>query len=569
MYTLLPEEDEEVSPENSKDSVKPFDPMNIYAGMKKIASQGATGFGEGLLSTYGDILDFLGLQSPGITPWQKERYEREFEASPNELAALSAEGEELPYYSRLLSSKDVGESIQALGLPEPEGFLQKGARRIGKFAGSGAAFGSAQPKSSSLAGVTGQSLEEIGAPPWIQALGEIIAAIKGSPSGAKITSSSPQVSSRLKELKKMGYSDADITLAKNSLEEKGWLKKSAKATSESDVRFKKALSNSESMIKDSLEKAFPGLEEGGLSALKENGSNVFNELKEMGRSLKIKDHEHLKWSIDKAYKRIKSNISNLPDEKDALAFLEESKNSLFKNGSNITAEDYIDWYQKLNKIGKWLDPHTKEAVLGELKENLKASLRSQGNEGAKVATGLEEANKTWMKYLAAEDVVDLMKKSSTEEGINFIKLSKSLQDPDNMKMLIKGLGQTEASNIRKISEAASSIKGLQTILEKNLQKSGEATASKLFAIGHAFTGGSILPLKIIFGTEIGSRIATKLLTDPSYQNLSIKLLDAVKRQSPNEIRSITEALSDKVEKFSKESTLPSQSNTQKYTLLPE
>lgn len=562
-YRILPKEEPQ-SESSFQPSVGGF-----VDNLTKAAKQFGLGAAEGLGGTYGDILELIGLQKSGLSSREREKYEAESRADPYQLAMMAGEETELPSFFRLPSSQNIEELAKDVGLHPgtPETFTQEASRRTGRFAGAGASFGAPGLKQSLAAGATGAGLKEMGAPAWVQAAGELLATIKASPTAKSVTSSSPQVANKLKELEKIGFDQNDLTLAKNALEERGWLKKSAKLTNQAEKQFKQTMEASEGLIKDALERSYPGLESGGVSHLKENASNLFKDVKEAGKSVRIPNHALLTNAIDKAISKVKSKISNLPEEKDALAFLQEGRDALLSKGSKVTAEDYIDWYQKINKIGKWVEPHTKDAILGELKTNLKDALKAQGPVGRKIGEQFEEANRVWMRYLSAEDVVDLVKKASTEEGINFTKLSKSLENPDNMKSLVRGLGEAEAANVRKISEAASKIGDLEKALRNNLSKDVLGPASKIYALGRA-AFGDVRAVKALFGAEVASRIGSKFLTEPSWQNLQLKLLDAVKRESPKEVMSMVKALEEKVSDLTKEAP-PSSPTKPRYRLVKD
>ena len=184
------------------------------------SKQGAQGFGIGLLGTYGDVLDLLGLQATDVLPGEKAKIGRDFDIlekmnqgekpSFGELMELSDE-DVIPRYSRLASSRQVEEHGKQLGLvSEPKTAAGRYGRRMGRLGGGGVAFGGGGIIAPIVAGAAGQTLEELGAPPWAQAAAEIIAALKFGPkTNVPVTSKTKEVEKVLKDLRKAGYSEKE------------------------------------------------------------------------------------------------------------------------------------------------------------------------------------------------------------------------------------------------------------------------------------------------------------------------------------------------------------------------
>jgi len=247
------------------------------------ASQTAQGLGISAIGTYGDIMDLLGLQTSEISPGEKEKYNKEFdvlgklqrgeETSLAERADIFDE-DTLPYITRLPTSKDVEKLGTKAGIvTEPKTPAGRYGKRIGKLAGSSLSFGSNAIKAPIVAGMAGQTLEELGAPSWAQAAAEIVATLKYSPKKpVSVTSNVKEVDKVLDDLRKAGYSEKDITLAKAALEEKGFLKKYASLTPESENSIQQALKNSDQLFKEQVKKGLPGYAEGGLPYLEKQPS---------------------------------------------------------------------------------------------------------------------------------------------------------------------------------------------------------------------------------------------------------------------------------------------------------
>lgn len=504
-----------------------------------IASQTAKGAAKGFLGAYGNILDLAGLQRKGEAPGQEALTRLEPGLSDVQLAAISDSEDILPRYTSLPSSEEVGQGIKALGGPgEAKTRLGRYGERIGEFAGGGAAIASPQAKLATAAGTVGQSLEELGAPKWLQAVGEIATFLRGSRAKTPIQSTGKEVNAELDRLRKLGYSDEDLTLAKNALENRGWLKKTSKLTPEAENRFKIAMQNSEEQVSNILEQSFPGIKATGPSGMRAASEELFGALDDLAKDVVIENPRSFTSNADKAIERLKGTLANTPQEKEVIGILEAAKQAAVEGRS---ADVYTRFYRGLNQIGKWGNPKEREHVFTLVKDAIKQTFRDQGPEGKRLASALEDANKSWIKYLNAEDVSEMLAKVTTEEGVNFSKLARSLDNPNNYKTLEKALGKESASNMKKIADTASSIKGLEkTMLGGQVKQA--LGSSKLAAVAYAIATGNIAPIKAYIGAMAASKISTRFLTDPKYQNLRLKMLNAVNDQNWNLVKVISESM---------------------------
>jgi len=528
----------------------------IAPDLSEVPEQSLKGVTKGFLGAYGDILDLAGLQKQGVAQGQEGINRFEQGASDIQLAAMSDADEPVPRYTSLPTSEQVGQGIQSLGGPgEAKTPAGRFSSRISEFAGGGAALGAPQAKLAAKAGTIGQSLEELGAPKWVQAAGEIATFLKGSRAKTPIKSSSKEANAEINRLKKMGYSDQDLTLAKNTLEERGWLKKTSKLTPEAENRFKSAMKNSQNHVDDILEASFPGIKDEGVSGIRRASEELFGSLDDLAKNVIIEKPESFIKNADKAIERLSGTLANTPQEKEVISILESAKQSAIEGRP---ADVYTRFYRGLNQIGKWGNPKEREHVFTLVKDAIKQTFRDQGPEGQKLASALEDANKSWIKYLNAEDMTEILAKVTTEDGINFSKLSRSLDNPNNYQMVSKALGKESASNMKKIAETASSIKGLEKIMVGGEVKKALGS-SKLAALAYSAATGDISPIKAYIGVLAAGRLSTKLLTDPKYQNLRMKMLNAVKDQNWGVIRSITQSLEKEIS--SKSGTTPPKEKT--------
>lgn len=499
-------------------------------------SQAIQGVGIGVLGTYGDILDLLGLQAKETLPGEKEKYSREFSTlkkmekgevpSSGELMELSDE-DQVPRFSRLPSSKDIETLGKELGLvSEPKTVAGRYGRRIGKLGGAGLSLGGGGLISPIVAGVAGQTLEEVGAPEWAQAAAEIIATLKYSPkTNVPITSKSPEVKKTLENLRKAGYSEKDITLAKNALEERKILKKYASLTPEAENAISTGIKNSENLFREQIKKGLPGYSEGGLPYLEKQASNVYQTMEELASTIPVKNKEPVKKAINNAI----SYLEKYPLLDEQKKFIEFMKDGLSKVDKAETAEFFTGFYRNLGKAGNWGDPKQKEHLLGLVKQGIKNTFSESGSDAAKFGKYFEKTNESWKQWLNSRDLMETIEKAQNVNGMNFKKLTFILNDPKNHELAKKVLGSEQVQNVKSISEGAQAIESLL----KQIPKTDKSIQSLKFLEGiRSLFTGDYRPLAAIIGMEGAKRLSTNILIDPEKQNLMKKLIVAAKNQSP-------------------------------------
>lgn len=510
--------------------------MGDYAS--DIGKQGVQGFGIGALGTYGDILDLFDLQSKKTLPGEKLAYEREsqildkmnqpgYKPSFSDIYALSGDDDIAPRFSRLPSSQDVEELGGQLGLiSEPKTAAGRYAKRIGKIGGGTAALGAGGIASPIAAGVAGQTLEELGAPAWAQAGAEIVAGLKFAPkTNIPITSKSKEVQKVISDLRKAGYSEKDITLAKSALEERKVLKKYSSLTPKAENSIQQGVKNSEELFKEQVKKGLPGYSEGGLPYLEKQASSVYQSMEELASSVPISNKEPVKKSIEKAI----AYLEKYPLLDEQKKFVEFMKDGLAKVDKADTAEFFTGFYRNLGKAGNWGDPKQKEHLLGLVKQGIKDTFSESGPEAAKFGKYFEKTNEAWKQWLNAKDLMQTIEKAQTIEGTNFKKLASILNDPHNHELAKKVLGPEQLENIRSITKGADAIESLLKKIPKNDKSTQELKL--LSALGALFIHGRKEPLAAFIGLEGAKRLSTKLLTDPNKQNTMKRLIVAAKNNS--------------------------------------
>lgn len=510
--------------------------------VKDVAIQGAKETAIGGLGTYGDILNLVGLNSPQMNPGENSSYNIESDIldklnqgqapSASELAFLSNPEDPLPRYSNLPTSQDVRSLNDMLGGPgEAETTPGRYAGRIGRIYGSTAPFGGFNPIPAAAAGTVGQTVEELGGGPLSQIASEIVTLIATQGKGGASVANNKAAQDKIRRLKDLGYSDQDITLAINAAKSPTGAKtlktKIAKPTAASEAAFEGASKRSEELFQGVLNKAFPGLEE-GIPSMEKAASEVYGKVAENAKNLPIKDASKLNSTIEEVMADVENTLANTPDEKTFVNFLKEATDKLKNNSS---ADTFINFYQRLNKMGRWIDPSKKEILLTKVKDSLKETFRRQGPQGEKLASEFETANKAWQRLSQAEEVSSMLASSFTEEGANFQKLYNTVQKPKNYKQLEKSVGKESASKLKQIAKTGKDISNFQKKFG-SLSKSGWLAGAKASQLIGALVTQNWGLVASTLGTEVASRLATRMLTDPKFQDLTLRTLHAVKNSSP-------------------------------------
>lgn len=513
----------------------------------EFGKQAAQGAGIGFLGSYGDILDMFGIQPKEVAQTEKDKFGREFKSlqkleegqvpSTGELMDLSDDDDILPRYSRLSSSQDVEELGKKVGLvSDPKSAAGRYGRRMGKLAGGGAAFGATGIAAPIVAGAAGQTLEEAGAPPWAQAAAEIIATLKLSPkTNVPITSKSKEVKNVISDLRKAGYSEQDITLAKSALEERKILKKYASLTPEAENTINQGLKNSEELFKEQIKKGLPGYAEGGLPYLEKQASNVYQKMEEVASVVPIKNKEPVKKSIQNAI----DYLEKYPLLDEQKKFVEFMKDGLTKLDKADTAEFFTGFYRNLGKAGNWGDPKQKEHLLGLVRQGIKDTFAASGPEGAKFGKYFDATNKTWKHWLNTRDLMETIEKAQSVNGMNFKKLESILNKPENHELAKKVLGPEQLQNIKSITKGADAIESLLKQIPRNDKT---IQSLKLLEGVRSLITGDFKTLGAIITMDAAKRLSTKLLTDPDAQNIMKKIITSARNNSPQQAMILAQEL---------------------------
>lgn len=528
----------------------------IRRGAKDVATQTGAGFISGLGGSYGDISSLLGINPPEgyINPGEKATYEREhkilekmeqsgYKPSVSDIYALSSDDDIIPRYSRLPTSTEINRKIEELGGPgeatTPEGAA---ARRASQIFGGGASFGSFSPIPAVTAGVAGEATQALGGGPLAQSTAEIIAilASQGRPVNA-LTSNNPAVKARIDTLRKLGYTDKNIILSLNAQKASSNRVKKAMATSASEKSFAETLAKSESLFEKILEESFPNISK-GVEYLHEAASDIYGNVAREAKGLKIQDSSRFKKVIDNTTQRLRNTLGENPDAKQFIKRLEEASVSATHQPS---ADTYINFYKELNKIGNWVNPKEKEALINHVKNGIKSTFRNSGYQGRELAEKFEKANKGIQKAYQAQSVNDLFAKATTAEGIDWKKMLKLFDKQSTWDILRKSVGDEQAQNLHKIAKVSKDVGDFSKYLGSKVNQNIDKTGTIARNLGFLWSILEHNPKYAILGigakaTASGSKsiyahLQTKLLTDPKFQNLTIRSLEAIKSGSPKAI----------------------------------
>jgi hypothetical protein len=393
------------------------------------------------------------------------------------------------------------------------------------------------------AGAAGQTAEELGLPPWMQAAFEIVAGLKAAPKSktpTPITSKSKEVESVIKDLRKAGYSEQDITLAKNALEEKKLLKKFAILTPKAENAIQQGVKNSEELFKKQIKQGLPGYAEGGLPYLEREASNVYQTMEGLASSIPVKNKEPVRKAVNDAIAYLEK-FPLLDEQKKFIGFL---KDGLEKLDKADTADFFTGFYRNLGKAGNWGDPKQKEHLLGLVKEGIKKTFAESGPEARKFGQYFDKTNEAWKHWLNTRDLMETIEKAQNVEGMNFKKLASILDKPENHELARKVLGPDQLQNIKTITKGAEAIGSLlkQFPAHQKVIWGVEAATALYYVLT-----GDYKKAAAIGGIEVARRLGTRMLIDPKTQNTVKKIITAAKNNSPQHVAVLAQELSEKPE----------------------
>lgn len=532
---------------------QPKKPPTGYESAKDYAKQAVKETLIGVGGTWGDLAELAGINKQ--SPSSKSQNARDFETlgrmqepgyEPSFSDFYSLGDEDYISSFKLPTTKDLEGVNDFIGGPgEPETPAGKYGKRQGRLYGGGLAFGQVNPVSAIAAGTVGQVVEDVGGGPLLQAASEIATLLlTQGKSGNLVSSTKKEVADKINKLRSLGYSEQDITLAINSASKGRKVGVKASKGSATEQAFEDFAERSNDMVSDILTAEIPGIER-GIANVHQMASDAYGQVAREASQLVIRDSTPFINSATNVVREVRRNLGRNPE---AETFLNRLHDAVVASTQNPTAENFMNFYKELNKAGNWMSRNQKDRLLTQVKNGIKDTFRSEGPQGRQLATRFEEANAGIRKAYQAEEVHDLIQKTATQEGINFNKLNKLFDKPDNVHLFEDVLGPRQTENLHQIAKTGKEVKDFDKAWKtatSGLDLSKTAGYYSLFK-------GDMTSFAAYVGSKIGisavRKISEKMLVDPKYQNILIKGLHAIKNESPRSFR----AAKDELDKYLKE-----------------
>lgn len=546
----------------------------FYRGTREIQQQSIKGGLIGLGGAYGDVLDLVGGQAKDTLPGeQQRRYEESdtldkimqpgYQPSFADIENLT-ELEELPRYSRTANSREAEEFSDLVGGPgEPTTVEGKVANRISRIYGGGLAFGQKNPAPAVTAGTFGQAAEELGFSPGWQLAVEIASLVGSGGKGSALNQSKGAIKDKVDQMRKLGYNDKEITLAINAAkDQKSLIKKLASKGKKSEEAIGNFGNKTEQLINDTLVESFPGLEK-GTKSLHERASKFYGDVAQEGTKIPITNSSKFIKSADEVLGELRNTLGA---NEQAAPFMKRLEAAIADTAKNPTADRYVNFYKELNTMGDWVGRSQKDRILSKVKNGIKETLNDAGPEGQKFALKFSMANKGVERAYQAEEVSQLLGKAHTGETYDWNKLKKTLDKPENIELLEGSLGKRQTENLYQMSKLGKDVKDFDKSWGKIQGQLSKKDIAKGLIKGASYgtpIGSGILDalegnwekaaLKIGSAAAFGglkisaSRLAEKSLTDPKFQNIIIRGLNALKTESPRVMLRVQEDFQKYVE----------------------
>lgn len=519
--------------------------------LKDVAKQGAKETLIGVGGTYGDLAELVGLkkkESDASYSVNRDKNFKEheiltkmrepgYQSSLEDLVSLQSNDNDIPGF-QLPTTQNLRDVNEAVGGPgQGETLPGKTVGRIGKVYGSGLAFGQANPIPAIVAGVAGQAVEEGGGGQLAQTAAEIVSLLATQGKSLPLSSAKKDIKAKIEDLRKLGYTDEEITLAINSANKGGKTAQVASRGKKTEQAFEDFSEHSDEIIGDILAKEVPGFEQ-GVKRVHEMASDVYGQVAQEGASFVIKDSTPFIKAATKVVKEVRENLGKNPE---AEGFLKRLHDAVIDSTQNPSAKSFMNFYKELNGLGKWMGRSEKDRLLTQMKNGVKDTFRSEGKKGQQFAEKFEKANEGIRKAYLAEDVSDLLSKVKTQEGYDYKKLNKIFDKDENVKLFTDVLGKEQTKNLKLIANTGKDIKdfdkawkgvnGIKVGSVADVARGGlgayyiyQQDWEHLALVAASKAGGSVV-----------RKLAEKSLTDPKLQNIIIRGLHAVGHNSPQSL----------------------------------
>ncbi len=504
--------------------------------------------------TWGDLAELAGLSQEQPAAERQKNFaqhstlqamnEPGYKPSIYDIASLTND-DELPG-GRLPTSKSLGALNEAIGGPgEPETPQGKYAARAGKLTGAGLAFGQVNPLPAIAGGVAGQGVEDAGGGVLAQTAAEIVTLLLTQGRSKRLQSSTKQeVQDKINHLRQLGYAEEDITLAINSANNGGKTAKIASKGSNTEQAFENFAEHSDQIVSDILTSEIPGIER-GTQHVHQMASDAYGAVAQEAANLTITNSRPF---LDAARRVVDELQRNLGRNPEAQGFIQRLSDAAIHSTQYPTAESFMNFYKELNAAGKWMGRSQKDRLINQVKDGIKDTFRSEGRAGRDLANRFEEVNAGVRRAYQAEEVHNLIQKTATQDGIDYKKLYKVFDKPENVHLMEDVLGATQTNNLRMVAKTGKEIKDFDKAWKvANNFRLGTAADIGRGAIGsyYLYQGDWEGLAKVVAtkgGTAMVKKLAEKSLTDPRFQNLIIKGLHAIKNASPRAMKATDEAM---------------------------
>jgi hypothetical protein len=535
-------------PDVSKDKSAAL--QNSYAKIfGDVAKQGVKETLIGAGGTYGDLLELAGLG--GQSPGEEARNTRDFETlsrmqepgyqpSLEDISSLS-EGSEGPQSFRLPTSNDLRSVNESLGGPgEAETPQGKYAARAGKLYGSGLAFGQVNPIPAVAAGTAGQAVEDFGGGPILQTAAEIATLLATQGKSGALSSSKKSVQEKIDSLRKLGYADEDITLAINAAYKNGKRTQIASKGAKTEKAFEDFANKSDKIVSDIISGEVPGIEK-GTKFVHEMASDAYGQVAKEAAGITITNSKPFLDASKKVVDQLQNTLGKNPE---AQAFIKRISEAAMDATQYPSAEKMMNFYKELNSMGNWLGRNQKDRLITQMKDGIKETFRKEGKQGSELATKFEKANKGIQKAYKAEEMSELLQKVTTQDGIDYKKMSKLFDKKENVELFKDVLGPTQSKNIELIAKTGKEIKDFDKAWKSvnNIKIGTGADLARAGLGSYYIYHGDWQGLAAVVATKAGTgaikKLAEKSLTDPKFQNLLIRGLHAIKVSSPQTFKSV-------------------------------
>lgn len=503
---------------------------------------------------YGDLLELAGLQG-SKSQEEEDKNIAEFDIlskfndpnykpTPQDIAALESE-DYIPSFT-LPTSSQLRKLNEAIGGPgEPETTAGKYAERTGKLYGAGLAFAQINPVPSISAGIAGQTVEEMGGGPLMQGAAEILTILAShSKPGMALSSGKKQIQEKIQELRKLGFSDQDITLAINSTYKNSKLTRMASKGSKTEQAFQDFSTNADEIVGNILTKEIPGYEQ-GIKNVHQMASDAYGQVVNEASKLTISNAKPFLDASKKVVDHLQNTLGKNPEAKE---FIKRISEAAMDATQFPTADKFMNFYKELNSMGNWLGRNQKDRLITEIKNGIKDTFRAEGKKGKELASNFEKANQGIQKAYRAEEISDLLQKVTTSEGIDYKKMSKIFEKPENLELFKNTIGPQQTKNLELISKTGKEIKDFDKSwkIANNFKIGTTADIGRGIAATYFLYKGDWEGLAKVAATKVGAagvkKLAEKSLTDPKFQNLLIKGLHAIKAGSVKSMKSINESM---------------------------